>query len=66
MAAETSTNDQESRQPVESPALVGPNDTQDIVLASRDTIAELVPDEVQPREKKSYRDAGGGGWRVWK
>lgn len=65
MTAETSTNNLETQQQIEA-APIAPNETQEIRLEAHDTVANLVPDEVHPREKKSYRDAGGGGWRIWK
>ena len=50
---------------LETPVAPPLHETQEIALNAHDTVANLVPDEVQRREQKSYRDAGGG-WRVWR
>ncbi len=42
------------------------HDVVDALTAARDVVSGLLPREVEPRREKSYRDAGPGGWRVWR
>ena len=58
--------DEVADEPSHAPSTPVRHDVVDALTAARDAVSGLLPREVEPRREKSYRDAGPGGWRVWR